>query len=133
MTSIGKNFKQMNLLIIGIGGFLGAILRYLVSGWVYRVFGSALPWGTLAVNIIGSFILGFFFTYSINKMAVSPEFRNFISIGLLGAFTTFSTFSYETIMLMQQELYKETIMNISFNVIFCLIAALAGILIAKQF
>ena len=123
----------MKLLIIGAGGFIGAILRYLVSGWSYRIFGSALPWGTIVVNIAGSFILGFFLTFTINKMVISPDFRNFITIGFLGAFTTFSTFSYETIMLLQQELYRETIINIGINVIFSLLAALLGVMIAKLF
>ena len=74
--------------------------RYGLSGWVHTFAGSSFPWGTLAVNLIGSFLLGFSYRH-LGAMAISPEFRQSITIGFLGAFTTFSTFSYETVALMQ--------------------------------
>ena len=84
----------MKILIIGIGGFLGAILRYSISGWIHKLFGSGMPYGTLAVNILGSFILGFFLFYSEDRQSFSPLWRSFIAVGIMGALTTFSTFSY---------------------------------------
>ncbi len=88
------------LLFVGFGGFLGAILRFLVSGWVQRMFSSSFPYGTLAVNGLGSLLLGFLMGLSEGNI-VSPQVRLLVGIGLLGAFTTFSTFSYETLMLLR--------------------------------
>lgn len=93
---------MIKILIIGSGGFIGAILRYLVSGYAQNISGSySFPVGTLAVNIIGCFIIG-----AISKMTedfglLSVETRMFLTIGLLGAFTTFSTFGYETLNLLR--------------------------------
>ncbi len=86
------------LSIIGAGGFVGAVLRYLVSGWVQYRSGSILfPFGTMAVNMIGCFVIGFL-TYLVEARSMfTPELRSFMLIGLLGAFTTFSTFGNETL------------------------------------
>jgi len=86
------------LSIIGAGGFVGAVLRYLVSGWVQYRSGSILfPFGTMAVNMIGCLVIGFL-TYLVEARSMfSPEVRSFVLIGLLGAFTTFSTFGNETL------------------------------------
>ncbi len=81
------------LILIGLGGFLGATMRYCMSGLAT---GSDFPHGTLLVNILGSFILGFFLFSSFYSGYDSPEIRGFLAIGLLGAFTTMSTFSFET-------------------------------------
>ena len=99
------------LIIIGFGGFVGAILRYLVSGWIQNLSNSQFPFGTLTVNSIGCFIIGFLagiFQHAI----ISPELRMFITIGFLGAFTTFSTFSYETMMLLKSGVPWEAFINI---------------------
>jgi len=86
------------LSIIGAGGFVGAVLRYLVSGWVQYRSGSILfPFGTMAVNMIGCFVIGFL-TYLVEVRSMfTPELRSFVLVGLLGAFTTFSTFGNETL------------------------------------
>jgi len=84
----------MNMIIIvGLGGFIGAILRYLVSGWIQNGF-TSFPTGTLSVNVIGSFFLSVILYLSENKGLFSEETRVFLTIGILGAFTTMSTFSY---------------------------------------
>ncbi len=121
----------MKILIIGFGGFIGAILRYSISGWMHKLFGSGMPWGTLAVNIIGSFILGFFLFYSEDRQSFSPLWRSFIAIGILGALTTFSTFSYETFMLLQESLFSRAILNISMNVFLTLVAVWSGMSLAR--
>jgi CrcB protein len=122
---------MINLLAIGIGGFLGAIMRYLCSGWIYRLFGTGLPWGTVAVNVIGSFLLGFFLILETTRFTLSPTIRNFVAIGILGAFTTFSTFSYEAIQLLQDQLYFKAITYVLLNVIICLAAAWIGMISAR--
>ena len=122
---------MLQIMIIGLGGFFGAIFRYLISGWTYQLFGTRLPYGTLAVNIIGSFILGLFLTLVNERIVVSDALRGFIAIGLLGALTTFSTFSYETMALLQDSLFIKAGFNIFLNVICTLIAVWAGIVVAK--
>ena len=122
---------MLNLIIIGIGGFIGAILRYIISGFFYDLYGDKFPYGTLAVNLIGCFALGFFITMAEGKFIISPQMRSFAAIGLLGAFTTFSTFSFETLALLQNELYTSAFFNILISVIVGLIAVWAGMVLAK--
>ncbi len=90
----------MFLLIIAAGGALGAVARYSLSGWVQGLLSTSFPLGTMVVNILGSFLLGFVF-YLLEGLALSAETRSFLTIGFLGAFTTFSTFSYEALVLIQ--------------------------------
>ncbi len=92
----------IKLCIIGGGGFTGAVLRYLVSGWVQFRSGSILfPFGTMAVNLIGCLVIGLLTFLVENRSMFSPEMRSFLLIGLLGAFTTFSTFGNETLALIR--------------------------------
>lgn len=90
----------MTLLVVAFGGALGAVARYLGSGWVQSVSGGFFPWGTLAVNVTGSLALGFALAWLQSTLA-SAELRDFVAIGFLGSFTTFSTFSYEALMLIR--------------------------------
>lgn len=85
-------------LVVGLGGALGAVARYMATDWVRHVAGDSMPWGTLAVNVIGSFALGFFLVW-LQSAAPSDHARQLVAIGFLGSFTTFSTFSYETVAL----------------------------------
>ena len=115
------------ILIIGAGGFLGAISRYYVSGWVQDLSRSVhFPYGTLAVNIIGSFLLGFLVRYAFVHNVFSPEIRLLIFIGFLGAFTTFSTFSTETFNLFADGATTPALMNITANVLLGLAAVWLG-------
>lgn len=111
------------LLIIGIGGFIGAILRYTISGIIPAKFG--LPTGTFIVNLIGSFIVGFVM-YSSTVIDISPEYRLLIITGFCGALTTFSTFSYETFSLMENNEYIKFLTNIFINIMGCLIMVYVG-------
>lgn len=90
----------MHLVSIAIGGALGALARYGLSGWIHARLGAGFPWGTLGVNVLGSFLIGFGLSY-LQHTALPPEAREFLAIGLLGAFTTFSTFTWETAALLQ--------------------------------
>lgn len=99
------------ILYIAAGGAAGAVLRYLVSAYAYRNFMEPLPWGTLAVNLIGCFAIGILWNLFEN-LAQSPNTRAFIFIGILGAFTTFSTFGLESFNLFKQGEIKFGILNI---------------------
>lgn len=121
----------MKILIIGFGGFIGAVMRYSISGWVQKFFSGNFPYGTLVVNIIGSLILGFFLVLSEGRFTFNPAWRSFVAVGMMGALTTFSTFSYETVMLLQENLYVQAGLNTLLNVILTFIAVWAGMVIAK--
>lgn len=86
----------MNFLVIGAGGFLGAITRYLLGSWVGQKWGRTFPLGTFCINISGSFLIGLLMTLLTEKLMVDARWRLFLVIGFLGAYTTFSTFEYET-------------------------------------
>jgi fluoride exporter len=118
------------LLIVGCGGFFGAICRYLVSGWAQTFFKSPFPFGTLTVNSIGSLLLGFIAGLS-QTAIISPQLRMFIAIGLLGAFTTFSTFSYETMMLLRSQSYVEAFLNIAISLILGIILVYIGFIVGQ--
>ena len=120
------------LLSVGIGGFVGAILRFSLSEWVKQLSSSSFPFGTLSVNILGSLLMGFLFMY-FSQINFSVHQKLIFTTGLLGALTTFSTFSMDTVILLQQEYYLKAVSNIFFNVFLSIGATLMGILIFKQF
>ena len=115
------------LLLIGVGGFFGAIFRYLISGIVPVKFG--IPTGTLAVNLIGSFILGFLLYCSLFA-PIPTEYKLLIGTGFCGALTTFSTFSYETFVLVDEGLLFKALLNILINVVGCLVMVYFGRVLA---
>ncbi|MFK5984847.1 MAG: fluoride efflux transporter CrcB [Pseudomonadota bacterium] len=119
------------LLIIAGGGAVGAMFRYVLSNSIYSLFGRAFPYGTLGVNFIGSFFIGVFFVLLSEKMTMGSDVRSFILIGLLGAFTTFSTFSLETLLLIQQGQLTKALLNIILSVLLCLFATWLGIILAR--
>jgi len=115
---------------VGIGGFLGAISRFVLSGWVQRLSGASFTYGTLAVNVLGSFLIGFFVLYF--EQTLSAGQKAFVITGLLGALTTFSTFSLETVWMLQQNLYMKAFSNISLNVFLCLSATILGMMLFRK-
>ncbi len=112
-------------LLIGLGGFIGALLRYWISGWIQGS-GLAFPWGTLGVNFIGSFFLSLLMYLSEIRGMFDEETRIFLSIGLLGAFTTMSTFSYETFRMIEQKEILLVGLNITGTVVLTLVAIYLG-------
>lgn len=116
-----------HLLYIGVGGFFGAISRYLISGWTYTVLGDRWAWGTLAVNVLGSFLLGILMTQAQRSVALPAATRDALTIGFLGALTTFSTFSWETMQYVRSGALLLGGLNIAANCVLCLLAVAAGI------
>jgi CrcB protein len=119
------------VLSVGIGGFIGAILRFTLSGWVQKATASTFPFGTLSVNILGSFVIGFLFLY-FQHINLSPTQKAIFITGLLGALTTFSTFSLDTVLLMQEELYLKAFSNVLMNVLFSIGATFLGMMVFKK-
>jgi len=120
------------LLIIAMGGALGAVLRYSISSGLYHWLGRSFPYGTLAVNVLGSLLIGLLSILLIEKFSVSQDVKLGIVVGVLGALTTFSTFSMDTIILMEQGLLQKALLNVLLNVVLCISAAWLGVVWAKS-
>jgi len=119
-------------LAIASGGAVGALLRYWTSLAVHGRLGAAFPYGTLTVNVIGSLLMGFLYIWLIERMSAGPALRAFLMIGVLGAFTTFSTFSIETLNLLESGQVSRALANVLLSVIACISAAGIGVLAARQ-
>jgi fluoride exporter len=121
----------LQILAIAGGGALGALGRFFVSNGMYRLLGRDFPWGTLTVNSLGSFLMGMLFVLFIDRLATGPEVRGAILVGFLGAFTTFSTFSMETLSLIEDGSLVRAFLNVGMNVLICLLACWAGVLLGR--
>jgi CrcB protein len=124
---------MLRVAIIGLGGFFGAICRYALTGLAHRIWATTFPIGTLIVNIVGCFFLGAVMYLVQSHGAMSPNARLFITIGLLGAFTTFSTFGYETIALVNDREFIYAVWNIISNLMLGLLAVWLGRLVMRAF
>jgi len=102
---------MVKLLLIAAGGAAGAVLRYAVSGLAHRVFDETFPWGTLVVNLLGSFVIGFLWAFS-ERVSLPPKVAPFLFVGVLGAFTTFSTYSLESFNLFREGEVRLGLLNI---------------------
>ena len=122
---------MLQILAIAGGGAVGAVARFLVSTGVYRLFGRDFPWGTLAVNVFGSFGMGLLFVLLLERSLIGPEARAAILVGFLGSFTTFSTFSLETLTLVEQGEMLRALLNVAASLLLCVGACWAGIIAAR--
>ena len=122
----------MSIISIAIGGAAGSLCRYGMSNGIYLLLGRSFPYGTLAVNILGSFVMGIVYILMIERASISEELRAGITIGLLGAFTTFSTFSIETINLIESGEILKAGLNILFSVTLCVVGCWLGINLSRQ-
>jgi len=121
----------LKIVAIGVGGSIGAILRYLISVQIGNWLGRDFPYGTLIVNIVGCLILGIVYTLFHSKIQISDELLHAIQLGLLGAFTTYSTFSLETLQMLQKSEFLKAGIYIALSVVLSLLAVWVGTLIAK--
>lgn len=117
--------------LIFIGGGIGSVLRYLMIGLIQGGMTSVFPLGTMAVNIAGSLAIGLTMSLSERFVAIAPEIRIFLTVGIMGGFTTFSTFSYETLMMLKDGELFYGAMNIAGTVTACVTAAWLGMLIGR--
>lgn len=123
---------MLNLVAIAGGGAIGALMRFWISNSVYAISGRDFPYGTLVVNVLGSFFMGLLFVLLSERFNLDPAWRAALLIGLLGAFTTFSTFSIETLNLLLAGEAVRALMNILLSVVVCIFATWLGLLIGRQ-
>ena len=117
---------MVEILSVGLGGFLGAISRYIISMQASRLFTGRIPIGTLFVNILGGLLIGFILELNSKTNVISPQMKLFLTTGLMGGLTTFSTFSYETVGLFSDGSYTSAMINIILNVVLSLVGVIIG-------
>lgn len=127
------NIHLLQILAVGAGGFLGAISRSIVSNQMYHWLGRDFVYGTLTINALGSFVLGLLTMLLIDKFHLSIEWKAFFIVGFLGAFTTFSTFAFETVMYLQQGAIEKAVINIASNVFITILMVWIGISIGRYY
>lgn len=117
---------------VGLGGFMGANVRYLISKFVAKNIDPSLPWGTLAVNITGSFIIGVFLVWTTERVLADPAYRLLVAVGLCGAYTTFSSYAFETVRLIEQGHFLSATGNFLSNNLLSVLGVFAGIILARS-
>ena len=123
----------MDYVLVGLGGCLGANARYLLVNCIGARYGLSFPYGTLVINVTGSFLIGLFLVLISERFQVHPNWRLFFSVGFLGGYTTFSTFSFESLVLIQHSSWFLGLVNIVGSVVLGLVATLSGMIIARLF
>jgi CrcB protein len=131
----GRSFIMLNYILVSLGGAIGTAARFWLSGTLAQRYGQTFPYGTLAVNVTGSFIIGLFaaLTAPDGRWLVSPSFRQFFMIGICGGYTTFSSFSLQTLALAQDGEWFRAGANSAASLAFCLIAVWVGHFCASVF
>jgi CrcB protein len=120
-----------DFLAISVAAIVGANLRYLISRLAAREFGPVFPFGTLAINIVGSFIVGFFVIWTTERVLIDPRWRLLVVIGFCGSFTTFSSYAFETMSYFEHGQWTLMLTNVLSNNLLCLGGALAGMALAR--
>jgi len=123
---------MLTIVSIALFGALGCLARYLLSGWVYALAGRGFPYGTLAVNVVGAFLIGLIMEFGLRTTLIPQELRVGLTIGFLGGLTTFSTFSYETFRLLEDGEFVTAAVNVLASVLVCLVCTWAGIMTARH-
>jgi CrcB protein len=116
---------------IALGAVVGASARYFVSGFISKVVPSSFPYGTLIINITGSLLLGFFLAWTSERVLVDPRWRLLVAIGFCGSYTTFSSYAFETVALLEQGQWLLMGLNVIASNLLCLVSVLAGVALAR--
>ncbi len=124
---------MQTILWISLGAILGANLRYWLGVWVAQHWGTQFPYATLLINLTGSFILGFFVTLITNRFLVDPHWRIFFAVGLLGSYTTFSTYTYESVVLLMAGNWLPGLLNLFGSAFLGALAAVLGVVLGRLF
>ena len=119
------------ILIVGAGGFIGSVMRYLVQLFVEKGVSSTFPWGTFIANITGSFIIGIVFALAQKGNLLSAEWRLFLAVGICGGFTTFSSFAYNNLTMLKEQAYGQFIWNVGGSLILGLLAVYLGMVLVR--
>ncbi len=119
-------------LLVGLGGFVGANMRYWISGLAAQRLGQTFPWGTLIINVSGSLLLGVLLGWAANRIEIDPRVRLLIATGFFGAYTTFSTYANESVSLWQSGNWMSLIGNIAGTNLLCLVAAGLGVFLGSR-
>jgi CrcB protein len=117
---------------IALGSALGGVARYLLGGLIQRTTEDTFPLGTLVINVTGSFVLGLLYRYAAESAAVTPEVRAMLTIGICGGYTTFSTFSYETVRLLEDGEYTRALTYVGLSVVLSVGGAILGIALGRE-
>jgi CrcB protein len=125
MTPIAK------FLVVGLGGFAGANLRYWLGGWMQARTGATFPWQTMAVNLLGSVAIGLFMVIALRE-GWSAGWRLFVAVGVLGGFTTFSTFSYEAVTMLTERSYGPALLYVAGSALICVAGAWGGLAVGRM-
>ena len=119
------------ILVISLGAILGANARWIISRYAARILGTVFPYGTLVINVSGSFVVGFFMIWATERVLLDPRWRLLVVVGFCGAFTTFSSFAFETMAYFEQGQWLLMSANFLSNNLLCLAAVLAGMALAR--
>ena len=121
----------MVYLVIGIGGILGANARYWVTGWAAQRFGTVFPYGTFIINVSGAIFLGFLMAFLRDRAFIHPNYRLFFATGFCGAYTTFSTFTYESLVLIQNGSFLLALVNLFGSLVVGMAGVFLGFILGK--
>lgn len=122
-----------SIVFVFLGGGLGSVVRYVMGRWVNSLHTHHFPFGTLVVNVIACFLLGLLIGLADHRHLMSPQARLFWTVGFCGGFSTFSTFSNETLTLLQDGFSGSMILYVIFSLLFCLVAVFGGLYLGKHF
>ena len=126
-----RNLPISDFLVISVGAIFGANARWVISRFAARIISPVFPYGTLFINLTGGFVVGFFMIWSSERVLLDPRWRLLVVVGFCGAFTTFSSFAFETMAYLQQGQWIMMLANFISNNLLCLGAALAGMAVAR--
>jgi CrcB protein len=122
----------VDLLMVGGGGFVGANVRYLLGRWIADRFGSSFPYGTLIINVTGSLLIGFVLTVLAARSGLSPNYRLLVAVGFLGAYTTFSTYTYDSLTMMRGDEWFKSVVYLAGSVVLGMAAVTTGMFLGRR-